>query len=155
MSGMLSSASRLPFQVMPVKQISIAVAICALSYGSILAAETQPKAAAQPACESQTNGGDMIDFQCPLSTATPTRRFHFKANFSGGHDDTSASMTATLNGTSLACDEGSKTKLFAEEGNISLHCSFSIAKSAGTEQLLRVNLLWSHAQYTNIELRAD
>ena len=134
----------------------MAVAMCIVSQAPAFAAETPPASSAQGlACEAQTNGGDMIDFQCPLSTSVPTRRFRFNAHFAGGHDDTSASMTATLNGVPLACEEGSKTKLFAEEGNVSLNCSFSIARSAGAEQLLRVNLLWSHAQYTNFELRAD
>lgn len=101
-------------------------------------------------CESQTPGGDRLDFRCPLPAAT--RHFRFRANFSGGHDDTKASMTATLDEQPLTCEEGSKTRLFAEEGDVSLECRFSIAGASTAEHLLRVTLVWSHAEYTDFAL---
>ena len=64
-------------------------------------------------------------------------------------------MTATLNEAPLVCENGSKTSLMGEDGDVSLECKFSIAGKAGTRQVLKVKLLWSHAQYTDFELDPD
>lgn len=109
-------------------------------------------AAVKLQCESQTPGGDALDVKCPLSASGETQRFRFKVDYSGGHDDTSASLTATLNEQPLVCEEGSKVELMGEEGEVSLLCNFSIKGTAGTKQVLAVKLKWSHAQYTGFEL---
>ncbi|WP_216075105.1 hypothetical protein, partial [Acinetobacter baumannii] len=63
-------------------------------------------------CEVQAPGADRRQVTCPLSASGATQRFRFKARFSGGHDDTKASITPTLNGAPLVCDKGSKISLF-------------------------------------------
>ena len=111
------------------------------------------------ACESQSPGGDFVQFSCALPRDGSARRFRFQAHFTGGHDDTSASMVLTLDDAPLACDAGSKTRLFGEDGDVSLVCRFSIAgragSAAGGRVMLGVALLWSHAQYALTELVAE
>jgi hypothetical protein len=106
-------------------------------------------------CESQPAPGDIRDINCSLNASGSLQRFRFKANFAGGHDDTTASMSAKLDGVPLACEKGSKTSLQGEDGDVSLECKFSINEKAGTEHALRVTLLWSHAQYTDFEFDQD
>ena len=65
-----------------------------------------------------------------------------------------ASMTLSLDGAPLACEQGSKTQLMGEDGDVSLECRFSLADAAGTKRVLKVLLRWSHAQYTDFELVA-
>lgn len=106
----------------------------------------------KPSCELARPGYDSHDIRCSLNTTGATQRFRFKAYFSGGHDDTMASLTATLDGAPLACEKGSKTELMGEDGEVSLECRFSIAEKGGTKQVLGVTLSWRHAQYKDFEL---
>lgn len=103
------------------------------------------------ACTSDSPGGDFIQFSCALPSNGSERHWRFKADFAGGHDDTSASMTLTLNGEPINCDEGSKTRLFGEDGNVSLLCRFHV-RGAAPPPTLAVALLWSHAQYVRTVL---
>ncbi len=104
-----------------------------------------------PACSIQESLGDVRDISCSVTASGKPMHFRFKANFSGGHDDTMASMSASLNGTALICEPGSKMQLMGEDGDVSLKCKFSITEPAGTHHLLRVLIKWSHAQYTDFE----
>jgi hypothetical protein len=104
------------------------------------------------ACESQSPGGDFVQFSCPLPARGGEQRWRFKADFAGGHDDTSASMTLTLDEVPLECKPGSKTRLFGEDGDVSLVCRFRVRGAAGARPVLGVALLWSHAQYVRTEL---
>jgi hypothetical protein len=127
-----------------------------VSPGSGAAAEpAAPQSARTVACSSTSTGGDLRAFTCPLGATGTLQRFRFKANFSGGHDDTMASLTATLNGAPFACDAGSKTRLMGEDGEVSLECRISIQEKAGTQHVLGIVLLWSHAQYTDVELVSE
>ena len=103
-------------------------------------------------CTSQAPGGDTRDIECPLDASETAQRFSFKANFAGGHDDTTASMSVTLNGLPLACEHGSKTSLSGEDGDVSLECKFSVVEKAGPKLVLKATLSWRHAQFTNVEL---
>ena len=107
------------------------------------------------ACESQSPGGDFVQFTCQLPARTGEQYWRFKADFAGGHDDTSASMMLTLDGAPLDCEAGSKTRLFGEDGDVSLVCRFRVRGAAGVPLLLGVSLLWSHAQYVRTELAAE
>jgi hypothetical protein len=106
-------------------------------------------------CESHALAGDTRDIECPLYASGTNQRFGFKTNFSGGHDDTTASMTATLNGLPLACEDGSKTSLMSEDGDVSLKCKFSVTEKAGTQLVLKVKVSWRHAQYTDFEFYSE
>ncbi|MGQ0698022.1 MAG: hypothetical protein ACT4PZ_07240 [Panacagrimonas sp.] len=121
-----------------------------------MAAETSPAPGlGKLPCDWQPPVGDRLDVSCPLEASGTTQRFRFKANFSGGHDDTMASMTPALDGSPLVCDEGSKTDLFGEDGDVSLECRFSMTEKAGTKHVLGVKLKWSHAQYTDFQFGSD
>jgi hypothetical protein len=113
------------------------------------------KAADKVPCESSQRPGGRLDVACPLPAAGAAQRFRFKANFSGGHDDTMASMTATLDDRPLACDAGGKTRLQGEDGDVSLECLFAVEGRGGAKALLKVAVSWSHAEYQNVELAAE
>jgi hypothetical protein len=133
------------------------LSMACVSVGLAHAADTKPASAAgsgKVQCESQSPGGDFRNISCPLDVSSTLQRFRFKVDFSGGHDDTMASMTLSLDGAPLACEQGSKTQLMGEDGDVSLECRFSLPGAAGTKRILGVALKWSHAQYTDFELVA-
>jgi hypothetical protein len=121
----------------------------------VLAAGAAAPAGAAPApavpCVAQPSAGDLKNVSCRLPAATTTGRFRFKADFSGGHDDTMASIALTLNGEPLECAPGSKTRLMGEDGDVFLECRFDIAPSTQS-QLVAVTIRWSHAQYEGFDL---
>jgi hypothetical protein len=120
----------------------------------LAAAGALPCAAAEPgACtSSNATGGDIRVVTCTLAGPGAWR---FLANFGGGHDDTSASLTVTLDGRPAACDAGSKTSLFGEDGDVGLACRIAAAPDAAAPRTLVVTVLWSHAQYRDFRLVAD
>ena len=105
------------------------------------------------ACTSQSPGGDFRTISCPLNAPpSSARRFRFKVDFSGGHDDTMASMALELDGSPLGCEPGSKTQLMGEDGDVSLECRFAARGAASAPGVLTVRVKWSHAQYTDFAL---
>lgn len=109
-------------------------------------------ATSSPGCDIQSQTYDSREVSCTIPAAAQTRRFEFIARFSGGHDDTRASIRPSLNGQSLVCDEGSKTSLFAEDGDVSLQCRFTLPATSADAAKLQVTVRWSHAEYANFEL---
>ena len=132
--------------------IQASVTLLALA---VAAAATAAPGQENRACESQSPGGDFVQFSCPLPVRGIEQHWRFEAHFAGGHDDTSASMALTLGDAPLDCEEGSKTRLFAEDGDVSLVCRFRVRSSAGARPVLGVALLWSHAQYVRTELVSE
>ena len=125
---------------------------------ALLLAAAEPgstMAQGKPSCEMTGPGYDSHDIKCSLHGTGATQRLRFKANFSGSHDDTMASMTVTLDGAPLACDKGSKTSLMGEDGEVSLECRFSISEKAGTNKVLDATVSWRHAQFKDFELGSD
>lgn len=99
-------------------------------------------------CEyTRSQYGEGMEVQCTLRESAKPRKFRFEIRFTGGHDDTKAWLSATLNGKPLTCDEGSKTKLFAEEGEVGIDCYFSSEQVKGAQEL-KVSVEWHHAQYS-------
>lgn len=134
----------------------LARAALAVLLGLAAAGGTAPALAQQALrCEAKSPGGDNRDFECPLVASGARQDFGFKANFTGSHDDTTASMTARLDGAPLACDKGSKTSLMGEDGEVSLDCRFSVTANAGARLVFSVALTWRHAQYEDFELRGQ
>jgi hypothetical protein len=119
-----------------------------------LAAVGPAAAQGKPPCDSQAPGYDSHDIKCTLDASSTSRRYRFKASFSGSHDDTTASITSTLDGAPLACDKGSKTSTQGEDGEVGLECRFSVAGGPGMKRL-EVRVQWRHAQYKDFELRSD
>jgi hypothetical protein len=106
-------------------------------------------------CESPAPGRQALEVSCPLKGTEKPQRYRFRASFSGSHDDTTVSITPTLDGAPLACDAGSTTSLTGEDGDITLECRFSLADPADASRLLRVRVAWYHAWYTDFALTAD
>jgi hypothetical protein len=135
--------------------IALALPSLALAEGTSTTTATQRPLP----CESQTPRPERRDIRCALSTTASTtasaQRYRFKAHFSGSHDDTTASLTPTLDGKPLACDASSKTQTEGEEGDVSLECRFSITQSGSAAQAFRVVLAWHHAQYMAFELMPE
>jgi hypothetical protein len=105
----------------------------------------------KPVCKSsRPEYGDTMHVQCALRTSEAPTKFKFEVRFLGGHDDTRASLSASLNGKPLSCEEGSKPQLEGEFGEVSIHCQFS-SKDA---QELEVDVQWYHAQYSDFVLEA-
>src|SRR5262245_47977792 len=105
-----------------------------------------------PACEVQSATWDSQDVSCLIPAATEGRRLEFIARFSGGHDDTSASIEPHLDGQPLKCDEGSKISLFGEDGDVSVYCQFTVRGGEGSDSRLKVTVRWRHAQYADFAL---
>lgn len=103
-------------------------------------------------CDTQSAGWDRHEYRCPLTANGTEQRFRFKADFSGGHDDTEASIAFTLDGVPLACGQGSKTRLFGEDGDISLECQLALTGPAGTVRLLGATVKFRHAEFVAVEL---
>ncbi len=134
----------------------IAALVIAVVQAPVSAAGSDPVAAAgAPVCESQSPGFEMLDVSCPLKASGKPQSFHFKALFTGGHDDTKATIEPTLNGQPLECEPGSKTSLFAENGDVSLDCKFSLKEKKGSPQVFKVAVVWTHCQYTDFEFGPD
>jgi hypothetical protein len=105
-------------------------------------------------CNTQSAGWDRHEYNCPLTANGTEQRLRFKADFSGGHDDTEASIAFTLDGAPLACSQGSKTSLFGEDGDISLECYLALTGPPGTKRLLGATVKFSHAEFVGVELSA-
>ncbi|WP_374680149.1 hypothetical protein [Hydrocarboniphaga effusa] len=98
-------------------------------------------------CDVPNKTYSSIDLKCPLQGAEQPLRYRFKVGFSGGHDDTQADLVA-LDGTALAgCDEGSKTHLFGEEGEVSLECTVTVPAGLKDKPPLELRVKWTHCDY--------
>ena len=105
-------------------------------------------------CSVQSPAPDIRRIECAIERHDPPG-IKLTANFSGGHDDTMASLTATLNGAPMTCAPGSKTSLMGEDGDVSLHCKVALPATPATRSLLQVDVKWHHAEYTGFELSSD
>jgi hypothetical protein len=116
---------------------------------TILALQAAAAAADKPECKSsRPQYGDTMQVLCALRASDAPKKFRFEVRFLGGHDDTRASLSATLNGQPLTCEEGSKPQLEGEFGEVSIRCQFSIRDA----QELKVDVQWHHAQYADYSL---
>ncbi len=130
------------------------IAIPMMLFALPVAAAEPGAVAATPApsleCESRNNG-ERIEFRCPLRDAD--QHYHFVARFSGGHDDTMASMVVTHGEQPVHCAQGSKTELMGEFGDVALECRFSVVHTAAPAAPLMIVVKYGHAQYEGFELR--
>ncbi len=118
----------------------------------LLAAMAGSAYAASPVnCEIQSAGWDWREYRCPLLADGKEKSLRFKADFSGVHDDTKASINLTLDAVPVTCIQGSKTNLFGEDGD-SLECRLVVPVLAGGKQVLGVAIKFHHAQLVAAEL---
>jgi hypothetical protein len=121
------------------------------------ASDNAPGTSLRNLCSAESgrrDGREERRFECSLAPELASQRFRFAVTFSGSHDDTTLAMTATLNGSPIACDEGSKLESEGEFGDIVLHCRFGLRPGAGTQRL-RVIVAWFHADLSEHQLVPD
>jgi hypothetical protein len=144
-------------QEVQMKPIYFGLTILALQTLAPMAAAEPESTAATPAglpsCTTRAENFKQNVVTCSLSGTGKTQRFRFQANFSGGHDDTEASMVPRLDGKDLSCDDGSKLYLFGEDGDVSLECRFTL-QADSRQHVLEVTISWTHADYTDATLKA-
>jgi hypothetical protein len=107
---------------------------------------------APAACQEHKLFGDERRFECAIDAmrgGTPPR---FVALFSGGHDDTMASLKVQADGADSVCGAGSKPELMGEDGNVSLLCHLPVSGLSAGKHVITVHLRWSHAQYEGFKL---
>jgi hypothetical protein len=124
----------------------------ALFFGGLLHLATGQAAPAGPACSVESQTYDSKTVLCVIAPGESPRRFEFMARFSGGHDDTSASIETFLDGQALGCDADSKKSLFGEDGDVKLFCRFAVSAPSPSESRLKATIRWNHAQYTDYQL---
>ncbi len=137
--------------------IRLAPALLALAYVSTSAGAEF--ASAPPwkrlTCEAPATPGDIRDIKCNVNGAGMPVRYRFTITFLGGHDDTTASLKASEDGSPLVCGKDSKTSLLGEDGEVSLFCNLSLKHDPGTSHVIAFSVVWSHAQYKDFELTAE
>ena len=128
------------------RALLLTILLCGGATASV-ASGAPPVRDASP-CESETTSFDTRAVTCSIP-AGGLQRYHLQVNFSGGHDDTMASMIPRLDGVSLKCEEGSKVRLMGEDGDVSLICVFSIPDRHADKHLFEASISFSHAQYVS------
>jgi len=121
---------------------------CILGFISLTAFAEAP----QPTCEIKSQTFDSRDVSCVIPASTEAQHFDFVARFSGGHDDTRATLQATHSGTPITCEEGSKQELLGEDGDIKLLCRFSAPEKQTQDFRFDVTIQWKCAEYTDFTL---
>jgi hypothetical protein len=90
------------------------------------------------------------ELACLLGADSTPRRYRLQVNFSGGHDDTIASIASvTLDGTDVLCADGSKTRLVGEDGDVNVNCVFTVSATAAK---FLATFRWTHAEYTGFSV---
>lgn len=106
--------------------------------------------AGDPACTGRSVNPEVESVSC--AAASTPRPYTITVRFAGGHDDTKASLTATVDDRPYPCADGSKTRLFGEDGEISLFCRVALPDATGRLDL-RVD--YTHAQFVGHEVGLD
>jgi hypothetical protein len=117
-----------------------------------LCAVTAAQAQEAPGCQEHKLFGDERRFECTIVASADGAPPRFVALFSGGHDDTMASLKIQADGADSACGTGSKPELIGEDGNVSLLCHLPVRGLSPGRHVITVNLRWSHAQYEGYRL---
>ncbi len=108
--------------------------------------------APQPACEIKSQTFDSRDVSCVIPVSAEGQHFDFVARFSGGHDDTRATLLASHSGAPITCEEGSKPELLGEDGDINLLCRISAPAKQTRDYKFDVTIQWKCAEYTDFSL---
>lgn len=133
--------------------MSFRILLTPILAAGLAACATQKPVAFSPttACTETATTYETREVQCRIP-AQFAGKLRFKANFSGGHDDTVARLESFWNEAPLTCVEGSKTWLSAEEGDVSLWCDFPAGGQAKDGGVFKVAFRWSHAEHVNYEV---
>ena len=106
-----------------------------------------------PACTHAVVNPEVETVACALPGGP--RRYRLDVHFVGSHDDTDLSIAAALDGRPYACAPGSKTSLFAADGNVALHCLVDTGDAVGQDRQLELTLTIKHAQYESFDLTLE
>lgn len=104
-----------------------------------------------PACDVKYTAFESRDVTCALDPKQHAGPWLFKVDFSGGHDDTLATMVVKVDDKPLACEGGGKLRLEGEDGDVSLLCRFP-GPTSGT---LQATVKFSHAEWVRAGLSAN
>ncbi len=102
-------------------------------------------------CEPAIVGHDKLQMIC---TVAPSERkqLRVRVHLTGSHDDTAASMDIVIDGASVACEAGNKTRTEGEDGDVTLECRFTVVDRKGSSTVLTASAKWYHAQYVGVEV---
>lgn len=131
--------------------LSVEISLRRILFAACLIFLSLQTMAAELTCSIQSQAFDSQEIACAIPVATEFQHFEFVARFSGGHDDTRASIEPAIDGKPLSCSPDSKLELFGEYGDVSVYCRFTVPSSKNSSAL-SVTIRWSHAQYTDFEL---
>lgn len=144
------------------RTFALLLAICAVHASIATSAQAQTPAGATPGtslkaavCGETDRMMDWREITCTLPAGATPQRFSFRAMFTGGHDDTSASIAPELDGQPFACGDGSKLSLFGEDGNVSVFCQFDRSALPAAGARLKVLIKWSHAEFADYEFSGE
>ena len=107
-------------------------------------------------CQGRQTGPGTAQLSCAVDAPAANAPLRFSARFGGVHDDSSASVEASVDGVALPCDAGSVPRFAGEDSGETLVCRMSIAVPPGgaaRQLLLRVN--WHHAAPATAEVTAQ
>jgi hypothetical protein len=106
-------------------------------------------------CDSPEQLGEAHEVTCSISGTGDLMKLRFTVSFLGGHDDTMASLKASEDGNPTECEQGSKTSLVGEDGEVSLFCNLSLRHVGGSSHTLGFTARWTHAQYKDFEISSE
>lgn len=127
----------------PLRPLALAIALLAPATSAFGLEKSQ--------CASKELNPQVQQVTCTLPAGA--QRFRFRADFAGSHDDTKLSLAPTLGGKPTACGSGSKTDLFAEDGEVSLTCRVDVSADAPRQLVVDLNI--HHAQYVDFAIVKD
>lgn len=120
----------------------------------VATASTPSLAQTPPTCHVEQARHDRLEVRCPWPASAPALRF--EARLAGSHDDTAATLVATLQGAPLTCEAGSKTRIDGEaEGDVTLSCHLTAPPAAGRATEVRFLVRWYHARYDGFTVRTE
>lgn len=107
-----------------------------------------------PACHTEQARHDRVEVRCLWPAAAQGLRF--EAHLAGSHDDTTATLAATLDGAPLACAPGTKTSIDGQdEGDVTLSCQLTAPAAASGAREVRFHVRWYHARYGGFDVRVE
>lgn len=140
-------------------RFQLQLAIAFLTIAPILSSSADPLAVASTqdnvSCDSPAQVGEVREVTCSIKGTGNVLNLRFTVNFLGGHDDTMASLKASEDGNPMECEQGSKTSLVGEDGEVSLFCNLSLGYARGSSHALAFIARWTHAQFKDIEIASE
>ena len=136
----------------PMRNFAVALLLLGCFVRPLSAAGAPDAVSIKSTCELLSPTYDTHEVSCIIAGSSKVRRLQFKAMFSGGHDDTLVSIHPSINDSEIACEDGSKTSAFAEDGDITLKCNLTMNSAEGNNTKAKIIIRWSHAQFADFDV---